>query len=96
MRSSGDALYQTISSNKFRLDDVKYGSVSAHTHLMKKRESEEAVLCIFEEKITVFVFLDGGVDESGAKAEAKVTNVLLDEVEMLFAVVELLLKIRCE
>ena len=63
---------------------------------MKKGESEEAVLCIFEEKITVFVFLDGGVDESGAKAEAKVTNVLLDEVEMLFAVVELLLKIRCE
>ena len=62
---------------------------------MKEGESVESVFCIFEEKITVFVFLDRGVDEGGAKAEAKVTNVLLDEVEMLLAVVELLLKVRC-
>ena len=60
---------------------------------MKEGESVEAVFCIFEEKITVFVFLDGGVDECGAKAEAKVTNMLLDEIEMLLAVVELFLKV---
>ena len=65
-------------------------------YLIKKGESVKSVFCIFEEKITVFIFLDGGVDKGGAKAEAKVTNVLLDKVEMLFAVVEFLLKIRCE
>ena len=57
---------------------------------MKERESVESVFCIFKEKITVFVFLNGGVDESGAEIEAEVTNVLLDEVEMLLAVIELL------
>jgi len=47
---------------------------------------------IFVEEITVFVFFDARIKERGAMPQAEVTNPLLDEVEVLVAILVLLLQ----